>query len=142
MPIPILQRNQFHKLLHGAFVVPVTAKKGLDSNENCLWFKLAALSDINPCGTYTAGETHDYAIKILNFGKPTVTGRLIVCEHDSVVMNVTSVADTPVVFTWTGPGGFTGVGPKITFVDADPSLNRYLLRNSNFWRSYFFTSSC
>jgi gliding motility-associated-like protein len=109
------------QIANGTFVVPVTAKKGL-TGMRIVYGQASALSDINPCGNYAAGETHDYAIKILNFGKPTVTGRLKVCQYDSVVMNVTSVADTPVVFTWTGPGGFTGVGPKITFVDADPSL--------------------
>lgn len=106
----------------GNFTVPVSAMKGL-TGMRIVYGQAAALSDITPCGTYTAGETHDYAIRILNFGKPTVTGRLIVCQYDSVVMNAFSVADTPVVFNWTGPGGFTGVGPKITFVDADPSLS-------------------
>lgn len=106
----------------GDFTVPTTALKGL-TGMRIVYASASALSDITSCGTYPAGETHDYPIKILNFGKPTVTGRLIVCEHDSVVMNVFSVADTPVVFSWTGPGGFTGIiGPKITFVDADPSL--------------------
>lgn len=106
----------------GNFVVPVTAKKGL-TGMRIVYGSAVALSDINPCGSYTAGETHDYAVRILNFGKPTVTGRLKVCQFDSVVMNASSVADTPVVFSWTGPGGFTGIGPKITFVDADPSLS-------------------
>ncbi|MES2480196.1 MAG: GEVED domain-containing protein [Bacteroidota bacterium] len=105
----------------GDFTVPTTALKGLTAMR-IVYASASALSDINSCGTYPDGETHDYPIKILNFGKPTVTGRLIVCEHDSVVMNVFSVADTPVVFSWTGPGGFTGIGPKITFVDAAPSL--------------------
>lgn len=105
----------------GDFVVPLTAKKG-KTTMRIIYGQATALADIKPCGKYPVGETQDYPINILQFGKPTVTGRLKVCEHDSVVMNAASVADTPVVFTWTGPGGFTGIGPKITFVDADPSL--------------------
>lgn len=108
----------------GSFTIPTTAKNGL-TTMRIVYGQATVLGDIKPCGAYVAGETHDYPIKVLNFGKPTVTGRLTVCEHDSVVMNVTSVADTPVVFSWTGPGGFTGVGPKIVFVDADPSLSGY-----------------
>ncbi len=105
----------------GTFTIPTTAKKGL-TTMRIVYGQGSLLSDITPCGLYNFGETQDYAVNVLPFGKPTVTGRLTVCEHDSVVMNAFSTADTPVVFTWTGPGGFTGVGPKITFVDADPSL--------------------
>lgn len=110
------------QLASGDFTVPLTATKGI-TTMRVVYGSASTLTDINPCGSYTAGETHDYAIKILNFGKPTVTGRLKVCQYDSVVMIASSVADTPVVFDWTGPGGFTGKGPRITFVDADPSLS-------------------
>lgn len=106
----------------GTFTIPTTAKTGI-TTMRIVYAQASALSDIVPCGTYAFGETQDYAINILTFGKPTVTGRLKVCQYDSVVMNAASVADTPVVFSWTGPGGFTGVGPKITFVNADPSLS-------------------
>ncbi|MBL7710847.1 MAG: gliding motility-associated C-terminal domain-containing protein [Chitinophagaceae bacterium] len=106
----------------GNFTVPLPAKKGL-TTMRIVYAQEASLSDVKPCGQYNFGETQDYAINILQFGKPTVTGRLKVCQYDSVVMNASSVADTPVIFTWTGPGGFTGIGPKITFVNADPSLS-------------------
>lgn len=106
----------------GTFVVPSTAKVGRTAMR-IVYAQTTSLSSVTPCGTYAHGETQDYAVKILPFGKPTVTGRLEVCQYDSVVMNAFSNADTPVVFNWTGPGGFTGVGPKITFTNADPSLS-------------------
>jgi len=106
----------------GTFLVPPTAKRGLTAMR-IVYGQATSLSAITPCGSYPFGETQDYSINILPFGAPTVTGRLVVCEHDSVVMNASSNADTPVVYQWTGPGGFTGVGPKITFVDASPSLS-------------------
>ncbi len=105
----------------GTFTVPLTARKGLTTMR--IVYGQGVIADIAPCGIYNFGETQDYGIKILDFGKPQVTGRLTVCEHDSVVMNAFSVADTPLVFSWTGPGGFTATGPKITFVDAAPSLS-------------------
>lgn len=105
----------------GKFTVPLTAQKGY-TTMRVIYGQASSLSDLSACGTYAVGETQDYSVNILSFGKPTVTGRLKVCQYDSVVMNVTSVADTPVVFNWSGPGGFTGVGAKITFVTADPSL--------------------
>lgn len=106
----------------GSFTVPVTAKKGLTAMR-IVYAAAPDLSSISACGGNDFGETQDYAINILPFGAPTVDGRLVVCQYDSVVMNAHSPADTPVVFRWRGPGGFTGVGPKITFVDADPSLS-------------------
>lgn len=106
----------------GNFTVPTSAKKGL-TTMRIVYSQTTSLSTVTACGKYAQGETQDYPVNILPFGKPTVDGRLTVCEHDSVVMNAYSTADTPVVFTWTGPGGFTGVGPKITFVDADPSIS-------------------
>jgi gliding motility-associated-like protein len=105
----------------GTFLVPATAKTGKTAMR--IVYGQGGLSVISSCNSYTYGETQDYAINILPFGAPTVTGHLEVCEHDSVVMNASSPADTPVVYNWTGPGGFTGVGPKITFVDAAPSLS-------------------
>lgn len=106
----------------GTFTTPLTAKTGL-TGMRIIYAQAASLAAIDPCTTYNFGETQDYAINILPFGKPTVSGLLTVCEHDSVVMNVSSIADTPVIFSWTGPGGFTGIGPKITFVDASPALS-------------------
>lgn len=106
----------------GTFTVPTTAKVGR-TTMRIVYEQTTSLSSVIPCGTYAHGETQDYAVRILPFGKPTVTGRLEVCQYDSVVMNASSTADTPVVFNWTGPGGFTGIGPKITFTNADPSLS-------------------
>lgn len=106
----------------GIVTVPTTAKRGR-TGMRIVYGQATSLSGISACGTYTYGETQDYSVNILPFGAPTVSGRLEVCQYDSVVMDAFTTADTPYVFNWTGPGGFTGTGPKITFTDADPSLS-------------------
>ncbi|MDI9320149.1 MAG: gliding motility-associated C-terminal domain-containing protein [Phycisphaerales bacterium] len=106
----------------GSFTVPLSAASGV-TTMRIVYGQATTLSDLSACGDYSVGETQDYSVNILKYGKPSVSGRLTVCQYDSVVMNASSAADTPVVFNWTGPGGFTATGPKITFVNADPSLS-------------------
>jgi hypothetical protein len=101
----------------GDITIPIDAKPGITGMR--IVYKQGTLASVTACGSYTDGQTQDYAINVLPFGPPEVSGRLEVCQHDSVVMNATSVADTPKIFEWTGPRGFSAVGPKITLVDAD-----------------------
>jgi hypothetical protein len=79
-------------IVTGTITIPASATPGLTTTMRVITVETAAATGVNPCGTYTWGETEDYTIEILG---------AVACSPNRTQANVTADSVPTASYTYT-----------------------------------------
>lgn len=121
------------------FTVPMTATPGLKAMRVRLIYSGTA-SSIDPCASYSWGETHDYTVQIISpCAQPTTSSAIdITATSASIVYtNTATVVGTLIEY---GPAGFTPGTGTIIYPASSPQIITDLIPNTNY--EYYVRNLC